>query len=560
VRRPLLVVFAGACALLLPLLFSTVVMGTFWSPRYALLALEAAVGLPVLVALLRTDCRSAAVAALAFAGWGLVSCTLSPDRTLAFWGSFLWGTGALFVLALVGSWAVGVGAGPRGAVWVERGLLVGAGVNATIAVLQMVADLSSFQLWRVDGRSAGLWGNPVYLSGFLIGAVWIAASRMRGRPAVWGAFTVLLAAALQVSGGRFAAALLAVVVAGAWVVDGGRIAGLVALCLAAGLLLGAGLARQEGGVSVAARAGEAPAGGARPRAETWLSARHALAERPVLGHGPGRYRGATGPYRTLRLARAEGPDRLYADAHNLVVEYGVTTGVPGLVLLIGWIGLAVRRAGWRGPLAGFALLVLATHLVEPQNVGLTPLAFLALGAAAPLAGPPAPLLPVVLRGAAVAAGVAVAAVVLLGTYRFEQARLDFTLDDARRARELLPPWPETRDQTARIYTFRAKTERSRALAATARQWRRSVVAADPDDPTWWNDLAEAELSAQLTDPAARHFREALLRNPWSARALNGLGRIELAEGRGAGASRLFRRSLRVDPDQPAIRNLLARGD
>src|SRR2546429_4486656 len=39
-------------------------------------------------------------------------------------------------------------------------------------------------------------------------------------------------------------------------------------------------------------------------------------------------------------------------------------------LLLAWIGLAIRRSGWRAPLAGFALLVLAMHLVEPQNVGL----------------------------------------------------------------------------------------------------------------------------------------------------------------------------------------------
>jgi hypothetical protein len=40
--------------------------------------------------------------------------------------------------------------------------------------------------------------------------------------------------------------------------------------------------------------------------------------------------------------------------------------------------------------------------------------------------------------------------------------------------------------------------------------------------------------------------------------MNGLGRIELVDGRREHAGRLFRRSLRVDPDQPAIRNLLAR--
>jgi O-antigen ligase len=531
-------------------------MGTFWSPRYALLAVEAAVGLPVLVALLRSDSRPAAAAALAFGAWALVSFAFAPNRTLAFWGSFLWGTGALFVVALVASWAIGVASGSTGAAWVERGLLVGAGVNAIVAVLQTVTDLSSFQLWRVEGRSSGLWGNPVYLSGFLVGAVWLAVPRLGRRPLAWGIFVALLAAALQVAGGRFAAGLLAVAVVGAWRLAGRRIAALLVLCLGAGLLVGLGLAWQHGGTSVASRADTAPAGGVRPRVESWWSARHAVADRPVLGSGPGRYRGATGPLRTLRLAREEGGDRLYADAHNMLVEYGVTTGIPGLGLLVLWLALAVRRAGWRAPLAGFALLVLAMHLVEPQNVGLTPLAVLALGAAAPLAAAPAAVVPIVIRGVAVAAAVALGAVLLVGTYRFEQARLDFTLDDARAARRLLPPWPEPRDQTARIHTFFAKTRDDPREAALARRWRAITAAADPDDPTWWNDLAEAELAAELVTPAARHFRAALDRNPWSVRAANGLGNIARAAGDRRTAVHWYRRSLLVRPEQPTIRRLL----
>jgi O-antigen ligase len=561
VRRPPLIVFAGATALLVPLLFSTVVAGPFWSPRYALLAVEAAVGLPVLVALLRSDSRPPAAAALAFAAWALLSFAFAPHRALAFWGSFLWGTGLLFVLALAGLWAVGVSAGAQGTRWVERGLLIGAGLNAGVALLQMLVDLSSYQLWTFDGRASGLWGNPVYLSGFLVGAVWLVACRFAARPVPWGGFAVLLAAALQVAGGRFGLGLLAFVVLGIWRAAGTRASVALAACLGAGLLIGVGIAQVHGGVSAASRASVATASGVRPRLESWWSARHAVARRPVLGHGPGRYRAATGRDRTFRLARTEGPDRLYADAHNLVVEYAVSTGVPGVALLGAWVVLAVRRAGWRAPLAGCALLVLAVHLVQPQNVGLTPLAFLALGAAAPLRAPPRPLLPATVRILAVAPAAALAGVLLLGAYHLEQARLDFTLDDARAARSLLPRWPEVRDQTARIHTFRGKTARDPAELARGRAWRRAAVRADPADPTWWNDLAESELGVGLTAPARRDFRQALLRNPWSVRAMNGLGHIELASGRPATAVRWFRRSLRVAPRQEleaSVRELLAR--
>jgi tetratricopeptide (TPR) repeat protein len=181
------------------------------------------------------------------------------------------------------------------------------------------------------------------------------------------------------------------------------------------------------------------------------------------------------------------------------------------------------------------------HLVEPQNVGLTPLAFLALGAAAP-AMHPRPVVPVAIRGLLVGAGVVLAVALLRGAYHFEQARLDFGLGDARQARQLLPPWPEVRDQTARIYVFEAKTRRDPARLALAERWRRAAVAVDPGDPTGWNDLADVELSAGHTDAAADHFREALKRNPVSARALNGLGRIEMTEGREREAAELFRRA------------------
>jgi cytochrome c-type biogenesis protein CcmH/NrfG len=114
-----------------------------------------------------------------------------------------------------------------------------------------------------------------------------------------------------------------------------------------------------------------------------------------------------------------------------------------------------------------------------------------------------------------------------------------------------------RDQTARIYTFTAKTERDPDALARALHWRRAVVAADPGDPTGWLDLAEAELNAGEIDAAAQAFQQTLARNPLSARALNGLGRIELAEGSDHRAAEYFRRSLRVRPKQPEIRNLLA---
>src|SRR5204862_549599 len=84
-----------------------------------------------------------------------------------------------------------------------------------------------------------------------------------------------------------------------------------------------------------------------------------------------------------------GPDRLYADAPNLVGEYAVTAGLRVLNALLAGLGLAIRRAAWSAPRAGFSLFGVAWRRSEPQTVALTRLALLALASAASLGAPPA---------------------------------------------------------------------------------------------------------------------------------------------------------------------------
>src|SRR5439155_4183415 len=113
-----------------------------------------------------------------------------------------WGTGLLFVLALVGCWAIGSGAGDDGRRWIATALLAGALVNAGIAVLQSLVDLSTYHLELVDARPPGLLGNSVFLGALAAGAVWLTVLRpLRGWPARV-ACLVLLAAAVELSGSR----------------------------------------------------------------------------------------------------------------------------------------------------------------------------------------------------------------------------------------------------------------------------------------------------------------------------------------------------------------------
>ena len=123
-------------------------------------------------------------------------------------------------------------------------------------------------------------------------------------------------------------------------------------------------------------------GGIGQRWATWKAGAHVVAHRPLVGAGPGRFGAATLPYRTLAAVRQGQADAYYVDAHNIVVEYATTTGLLGLAALLAWLGLALRRAS--GPLLAFGAVLLVLHMAEPMSVGVTPLAFLALGAAGPM--------------------------------------------------------------------------------------------------------------------------------------------------------------------------------
>jgi hypothetical protein len=557
VRPSALALFAGALALILPLAVATGLFDPVWTGRYALLALEAAVGAPILLSLLRTPAGNAALAGIAFAVWALVSMALSPDRSIAWWGLFGWGTGALFVLAVVGMWAIGKASGDSGPALIERALLVAVTVNAAVAIVQTVVDLSSFDLGLVERRAPGLLGNPVYLAMLLAGGVWLIARRSADPVALTVVVALVAAVALELSGSRFGLAVAALGPVVLLLSDRRR-AVMLAVSLALGVALGAGVGHVASGDTVTNRSGSEVASGIRPRVETWLSTRHAITRDPLFGHGPGTFRASTSRYRTLRMARSEGADTLFADGHNGLVEYTVTTGIPGAVLLLVWLGLVLKGAGWREPLAGFGLAVLVLHLVEPQQVAMTPLALLALGAARPLVPAPAPILPFPLRATMMLAGLGTAGLLLIGTWHLRQASLDFGVAEARQARQLLPAWPETSEELAVTLIFEGKSTHRPALIQQALRWRRNAIRRDPTYPRLRSQLADAEVGLGRLTSARVEYLQALRYNPWSARALNGLATVALAEHKAAEATTFLSRSLEAAPNQPAVRDQLRR--
>ncbi len=537
---------AVGIALVLPLASAPAVDLPAWALRWALLPALAGLGLPLLVAAGRRSPAGRWV--VVWLGWAALATALAPQPVVALFGVYRIGTGLVFLAAVGGAWAIGARAA-GGARLIANALLLGCAANALVGLVSVLVDLSAFGVAPAGGRAVGFFGNSVYLAELLCGGLWLALVRLSpglsGRRRGWVvAAGALIAAGIELSGSR--AGLILAVAAGVVALwrgrAGGRVAAaLVALVVAGGIALGAGVAAIASGTNAGTDRVSTVAvadSGISNRLETWREGLSALGSRPLWGWGPGGTLAAIGPRRTLTIARAEGPDAMFADAHDIVVESAVTTGVVGLILLLGWVGTAVagaRRRPTGEGLLGFAALVVGVSLVEPMHVGVTPLAALALGAAGTW---PA----VRSRGwgrfgtAVVAvAGMVAAAWLTVGLVALHEADLNADPAAAVSAGRLLPPWGEPDAIVGRLIAFEGITARDPAKLDEAITWWSAAAQRDRVDPSRWNDLAGALEHAGRPAPAADAYERALGDNPWSARALTGLVRIGGRGGVSGGA-------------------------
>lgn len=549
-------VLVPAVVLLSLIAFTPVVNYAAWSPKAALVPLILAAGLPLLV-LRAARADRVAQAGVVFGLVAIVSAVFAVNHTTAVFGLYGWGTGALFVLALPSAWAIGRQAvDVRSRRRIELAVLVAVGLNLAVVFLQSAFDLDWARLELAEGRATGLMGGPVSLSALLTGAAGLAAARHRGRLVglIW---PVALGAGLQLCGSRVAL-VGAFLIAVAALRKRRNHAALFALALVLGVLVGGPVAGLRGGETGTSRLQEAATTGSGARLENWSIALRAFADRPVVGTGPGTYAAATTELRTPALARAEGPDRLFADAHNLVVEYAVTTGFVGLLSLLGFGALAVRHVRER-PLLWLAAGLLVVHAVQPQHVTLTPLLFLGVGASmAPLERPI--LLPRLGMALLLAPAAVLAGLLLYGDHLLRQSDLDFTQDQAATAIQILPRWKEPASLQARNVLYEAIVRRSRERFETSREWRREAARREPTDPSVWGKLADMDMRLAEPEKAAAHFRRGLEANPVSVSLRIGLIEALATLGRRDEAvAVLFEaRDLNPDPEQRETLDDLAR--
>lgn len=292
------------------------------------------------------------------------------------------GTGLVALAACAALLSIGSGLASeirtKAAHWLFRtGVVV-----AAIALLSRTASLTGGS-WAPHQLSSTV-GDRVYVGGFIAAAVVAAIVTPKSRWRIAG--LVILASGLSVTAVRSAWVGLGVGLAiSAWrsrrLADVGRILALVAVVFVAWTVANAVLPRQPIEFSAAPRFAQLNEGSARERAPTTMAFFRAWRADPVLGSGPGTSWHGFLQNATDDEMRRAGRD--YADAHNIVLEMGATTGTVGVLALV-MVAASVlaghkdapRDLGW-APGAVAALGVV--HLFQPLNVVLTPLLFLCAG-------------------------------------------------------------------------------------------------------------------------------------------------------------------------------------
>jgi hypothetical protein len=426
-----------------------------------------------------------------------------------------WGTGLVYLVALVGVWALGTRLTKERRAQLELILVAAACLNALLAWIRLASPPGD--LFSNPGGAAGLMGNSTYFGALCAGGLWLLADRIgpRRRSLMWLAGVFLLAGGAQLSVERSAVALSALALFVPLRKAGLARAGAVGLAAMVGFgVAGALAASSTTGSSTARTFTREALSDARP--EVWAVAASVAIQRPLFGVGPGRFGAAVGPHATARMSA---DNAYYTDGHNFVVTSAVTLGFVGTALMLGWLAVAAHRA--RGPLAGFAVVIGLMSLVQPQYPAITPLALLALGAASP----PYETEGVALRGQWLVgawclglAGVVVAALLLFGDTLMLRGLNRYSIADARRASSLLRPWPDPLLLQASIenhYDRKSSPGDLPRPIATAR----SAARRDPADPNPWVLLGSIERAAGQEAAAAEAFRRAILVFPFNAGAL-----------------------------------------
>ncbi len=368
---------------------------SYWAPKAAVLAVLGAAGLPALVARAAGRGRRqvgtrtvwAARFAVVFVAVAAVAAAQAARPWFSWGGQYQQGNGWLLLVALAGVWALGTFLSPSGRRLLGRAVVFGAVVNAVAALAEVITGgVGWLGLSLYQHLAPALQGNPVFFGGLMAAALallGVEADRGERSQRLW---TVLCAVGLGLAGVRMPLLVVgAVVVVVLWRAGrrrGGWPAWAPAVLFSAqaigGIAAGSLLLLERSGGSRRLVSSTAQ-GTFGDRLQAWRAGLLALEHHPLLGYGPGQFVTATARYFPVWFDR-HAAGTVFTDGHNLFVDVAVGTGALGLVLAVAWMALSLRRHG--GPLLVLVPALLATACIEPMQVLITPLLFLALGAVA----------------------------------------------------------------------------------------------------------------------------------------------------------------------------------
>lgn len=385
---------------------------------------------------------------------------------------------------------------PTGTWGRASGWLVGTGVVvAGVMSLARIAPGALEALGRTVRFDGSTLGNPTFAVGFLAACIPAALVRERSR---WRTVAVFAALGMGFAVAEERSAWLMPLVAlgaSAWfvrpgwrrlVLAGGALVAVVGLWV-----LVPALADHGGPSDRYTAVGQfRTLEGERQRAALYAANARAVAERPILGWGPAN--GWTGFLSSGTPAQIEQAGRYWADAHNLLLEIGVTSGLVGLAvfawLLVRLVPRALRPIPERGWLAAAAAGLGVYAMVEPLDVTLTPLLLLLAGGAA--GGRDTIAAPFPARGTARAARVvavtALSGATVLAGLNLAASALEewghthYGADWALRAAVDLAPWRLTAAEA--LATSLAVSGRAGDVAASA-EARAVVATVVRDHPT-----------------------------------------------------------------------------
>ncbi len=575
-----------------------------FAPEMAVLIVLGIAGLPLLAARVMggPTARSttevwAARCAAGFLAVGFLSAVLSASVGLSFFGIYQHGTGWVFFAMVAGCFGLGTGIGRTRRDWLDNALIAGAVVNAVLAFGQQFIGLNSVGIESDSGIADGILGNPVFFGALLAAALALVAPRFIANPKRWWPVLAVVGTALGISGERLPA-LLGVVV-GLWVAaqvawkwwqqEPERRSATARRVLtwpvvfAAGIpvtvVVGSVLARISGGTGVVAHTANSTGNETYgQRFDTWKAGLHAFTHKPLIGYGPSQFRTATGHlYPIQAVARSGGT--IFVDGHNFIIEILVTYGIIGLALFLGWIVFGSLHR--HGPLLGFAAVILASELAEPLNTSVTPLAFLALGAAVLTLRDPSPppdtgdggpvrrrgALPTWVRPATlVCAAVALlpALWLLAGDIVLQQAYYkdadnlpQLAVGPAGSATNILFPWSDGPTELAKAHNALAGSTRDPTQTAASIAAARQAISRDPTNASLWTTLAQYQGGSGDQTGAAQSARQALMFEPYSPAALSILAIIAAEHHDNAQAEHYLETSLAVEPGQTNFEQALS---